>query len=74
MKAVPFGPMRVRSDEDAKLLFEELQKPPAGVNGRGLKLQHITLSIVPAREKPSKKPKVAFHLFWGDWSGISFYG
>ncbi len=68
MKAVPFGPVRITSDADAQKLLASMKGP------RGKTLQSITVTIVPVAAKPSKKLKVAFQLYWGEWSGISFWG
>jgi hypothetical protein len=69
MKSVPFGPVRVKSDADVQKLLGGLKAPRGGKA-----LKHITVTIVPADDKPSKKPTVAFHYLWGDWTGISFWG
>jgi hypothetical protein len=74
VKAIPFGPVRIRSDEDAQAFMASLHTPPKMLRGMPRKLQHVTLHIVPVAEKKTKKPKVAFHYLWGDWTGISFWG
>ena len=73
MKAVPFGPVSVMSNDDADLALSMIRTPPKSPRGKPMRLSHIALTIVPKDAKKSKKPKVAFNYIWGDWSGISFW-
>ncbi len=58
----------VTSDEEARALIESSR--PHGAKT----LSHIILSIAPAEPaSDTQKPGIYYQLYWGEWSGISFW-
>ncbi len=73
MKAIPFGPVRVKSEVELQAFLKSLWTPPKMLRGKGLTLQHITLNLTPIPQKKSKKLKVMMYYLF-DYSGICFWG